>query len=96
VFISSIYIHELTHKYDFKDIDKTNEKMCVLINCEYNNKVYFGYYIFESDDITVQRISIYTENNAMFAQLMYTIFMLALFLLFWIYKLINQKLVIKK
>lgn len=62
VFYGAIYAHELSHKYDFRNIEKTNEDFCVGFNC---NEGSFGHYKFESK-ITPEVLEIhkYTEFKA--------------------------------
>ena len=65
VYVGSIYAHELSHKWDFRNIEKTNEEFCVLNNC--NDGTVLGNYGFTSDDKyrdEIERISKHTEIRA--------------------------------
>lgn len=59
--ILAIYLHEMTHKFDFRNIEKTNEEICVLM-CDEG----FGSYTFEFEfqKEEIERIDQYTETHA--------------------------------
>ncbi len=47
-FISSIYVHEFTHVFQYRDIPKENAELCVspFLTCEINGGKQYGYYTF--------------------------------------------------
>lgn len=57
-----IVFHELTHKFDFRNIDKTDERICFL-GCGDDAGYYKFYYNIE-DREEVLRIHKYSERNA--------------------------------
>ena len=57
-----IPLHELTHKFDFRNIEKTNEKMCIL-GCG-DAVGYYSFEIAQSEEEEYQRIHRYTEIHA--------------------------------
>lgn len=77
--ILSVPVHELTHKFDYRNIEKTNEHICLYFNCSSENVSRVGYYEFEytySDKDTrekVKEISSYTEKHAYFVMEMFII-----------------------
>ena len=59
----SVYFHELSHKVDYRNIDKIDEDFCVLNNC--NGKA--GNYKFSAigQENEINKISQYTEIKAL-------------------------------
>jgi len=66
VIMGSIYLHEHVHKWDFKDIPKTDESFCVGFDC---GEGLLGSYSFNFDDTSelvkqYQDIKQYSEYKA--------------------------------
>ena len=72
IMFSSFYIHEYYHKFDYRNIETTNENVCVLFNCESGH---LGSYTFDlindNDYIDVLKIREYTEYKAYLIQSAY-------------------------
>jgi len=63
----SIPVHELTHKFDYRNVEKSNEKICLFIGCSSEISTRLGYYYFEysrSDETELEIIDEYTEIHA--------------------------------
>ena len=60
----AIYLHELSHKVDYRDIDKVDEDFCVLNDCGEAGSYTFSYY--DYDDEKVKRVEQFTEYKAYF------------------------------
>jgi hypothetical protein len=70
--VMSIVLHEYVHKFDYRNIEKFNEKMCIL-DCDGNAGYYsFEYYLDEENYQKYLEISKYTEFHAYFADFIWS------------------------
>ena len=80
VFFSGVYIHELVHKFEYRNIPKENESICVsvLMNCE----GHFGFYYPEYDPKSQEEVK-HTELYPSIITIIYFIVCIVLFVWFW-------------
>ena len=65
--LMSVPVHELTHKFDYRNVETSNEKICLFIGCSSETSTRLGYYYFEyneSEEAEIEIIDEYTEIHA--------------------------------
>jgi hypothetical protein len=65
------YFHELTHKYDFRNVEKTDDYICVWFGCS----PYIAYYYanYDPEDEEVLNVKEYTERHAIIVSIIWLI-----------------------
>ena len=65
----SLYIHEYSHKWDYRNIEKTNEKVCVIYDCGDGNLGRYSFKLTNTNEYDkVLEIKKYTEYKAYLMQ----------------------------
>ncbi len=78
----STFAHELTHKFDYRNIEKTNERVCVFKNCDDGAVGSYSFCVDDSQLKETQKISKYTEINASLVSLSFVFLFFLLVLIF--------------
>ena len=65
------YFHELTHKYDFRNVEKTDDYICVWFGCFGDVAYYYANY--DPNDEEVLKVKEYTERHAIIVSLIWFI-----------------------
>jgi len=83
IMLSSMYVHEYYHKFDYKNIETINERVCVLNNCGDGNLGSYTFDLVNAEDYDkVLEIKKYTEYKAYSVQSAYILLCILLVLLF--------------
>lgn len=64
-------VHELSHMYDYRHIEKENEKICVWFGC--GGDIAYYYAQFNENDKNCLIVDEYTEKNAIISSITYSI-----------------------
>jgi len=81
--LMSVPVHELTHKFDYRNVETSNEKICLFIGCSSEISTRLGYYYFEysrSDETELEIIDEYTEIHAYNTSLIFLFICVIIFL----------------
>ena len=83
VFFSGVYIHELVHKFEYRNIPKENESICVsiIMNCS----GYFGMHSADYDSVALKEWENikHKELYPSIIVIIYWVALLFLFVWFW-------------
>jgi hypothetical protein len=93
-FYGSLYVHELTHKFEYINIPKISDDLCVSIlsKCEIEGGNHFGYYTFSMEEKYYEEALKIANTQELHAYTIQSIFLLFCYIIGYIlfYKIVKK------